>query len=290
MVSCSPTLATCTSMESSIKDSDKGPVIHFCIKLELPISELLQAIEQFREQMIISDKAGLHEEILAKAVLMDEVKMKEARLAAEEFEALVQQTGADWPWGQHWYDEELVELPIGGNNHRMNGFANWSHMPGSGFCLEPVQEDAFKKLHFSTSVSEYMINKRKHGTSSDESWNPWAINEFNPDGKKVFAAYHRRNNNAKLGKCEKWKVHDHVLACSRADEPSSLGPSSRSLRGGPSRRSIISSTIRTLTSSDRVDQGASPVDSSEVLTAALAKELADDDDENKHNGEECKQA
>ena len=129
MVSCSPTLATCTSMESSIKDSDKGPVIHFCIKLEVPISELLQAIEQFREQMTRRGKAQeinarLHEEIHAKAILMDQVKLQESRRAAEEFQAPV---CSDWHWEPQWCDDWTLHIGpnLNGWIYQLESFARF---------------------------------------------------------------------------------------------------------------------------------------------------------------------
>ena len=271
MVSCSSTFATSASLKSSIKDSDKGPVMHFCINLDVPVSELLQAIGQFSDQIKESEKAQqindmLNKEIHTKAILMDQLKLQEF----QDFQ------NSDLTNGVNWDD---FDLPVGCS--RIGGFASWDPLPGS-MCL--LDEKPLIDWKF-PNMETYVANGDEDGTSSAKSSRG---RRSDPESKRMYTAWNYRNNKPKCVphamKKKEFRATDHrTLASSPADGPS---------LPAPSRMSVITCAIQTLTSDELVDQpGAfSLAYSSRAMTEALSEELENYQLKDPHDGLECKQA
>jgi len=266
MVSCSSTFATSASLNSSIKDSDKGPVIHFCINLDVPVSELLQAIGHFSDQIKESEKAQqindmLNKEIHAKAMLMDQLKLQEFQ---------------DFQYSD-WND---CELPVGCS--RIGGFSSWEPLPGSTCLLDenPLVDWTLPKME------TYVANGDEDGTSSAKSSTGWGRGRrSNPVSTKMHNAWNNKPKSVPHSmKKKEFMATDHrTLASSLADGP---------LLPAPSRMSVITCAIQTLTSDESVDEPSafSRAYSSRAMTQALSEELEDNKRKVPHDGLECKQA
>jgi len=276
MVSCSPTFfSTSASLNSSIKNSDKGPVIHFCINLDVTVSELLQAIGQFSDQIKESEKAQqeqqikesekaqqindmLNKEIHTKALLMDQVKLQEFQ---------------DFPYSD-WND---YELPV--SCSRIGGFSSWEPLPGSKCLLDEKPLVAWTI----PTMETYVANGYEDGTTSAKSSTGWGRGRrYNPVSTRMH------NNKPKSVphsmKKKEFMATDHrTLASSLADGP---------LLPAPSRMSVITCAIQTLTSDALVDEPSafSRAYSSRAMTQAVSDELEANKRKASQYGHECKQA